>query len=116
MTLRLSAATAALLALALAPAARADEARAIAEKVTKAGAALFDARDAKGLAATYTENARIEVISRGKDTGALKTEVKIGRTEIESYYENLFKNNNPVHARNTVEFARAIGPDLITFT
>lgn len=118
MTRHLFTAAASVLALSLAPmpAARADDARQIAEKVTKTGAALFDARDAKGLAATYTENARLEVISREKDTGALKIDVKVGRTEVESYYENLFKNNSPVHARNTIEFARLIGPDVITFT
>src|SRR4051794_35509698 len=54
--------------LASAPAARADEkddeAKAIARKVTTAGAALFDARDAKGLALTYTDDARLEIYSK----------------------------------------------------
>jgi hypothetical protein len=115
MTRHLSAPIAAAL-LTLAQAAPADEARDVAEAVTKAGVKLFDARDAKGLAATYTESGRLEVISREKDTGALKVEVKVGRSEVEDYYENFFKNGDPVHARNTVEFARKIGPDLVTFT
>jgi hypothetical protein len=104
------------LALGWTSTARADDpAREIAEKATKAGAALFNARDAHGLAATYAEDARLEIINRDS-AGALKTEPKVGRTEIESYYDNLFKSGGPIHARNSVEFARTISNDLITFT
>jgi ketosteroid isomerase-like protein len=109
-------APAALLTLVLTPAAWADEARDLAEKATKAGEALFNARDAKGLAATYTEGARLDVISREKDTGVLKVETKAGRAEIESFYENFFKDGNQPHAKNTIEFARTIGDGLLTFT
>ncbi|MCA1685481.1 MAG: hypothetical protein LC745_05750, partial [Planctomycetia bacterium] len=63
-----------------------DDARKVAAKLTAAGAALFDARDAKSLALTYAEDARLEIISKDKDTGELKTETKVGRPEIEAYY------------------------------
>jgi ketosteroid isomerase-like protein len=94
----------------------ADDAKAIAVKLTDAGAALFDARDAKGLARTYAEDARLEIISRDRETGELKTETKVGRAEIEAYYEQHFKSDDPIHARNTVEHARLLDPDLLTIT
>lgn len=104
--------------LALAPvAARADDdAKAIAVKATAAGAALFDARDAKGLAATYADDARIEVYSKDKDSSALKVEPKVGRAEIQAYYEEIFKTLSTLHAKNTVENVRRIDGDLIVFS
>jgi hypothetical protein len=107
------------LVLASAPSARADEkddeARAIARKVATAGAAMFDARDAKGLALTYTEDARLEIY--GKDSaGALKVENKVGRAEIEAYYAEHFKNTGAINAQNTIDHARWLDSDLITFT
>src|SRR4051812_14474222 len=89
-----------------------DDARQIAVKLTTAGAALFDARDAKGLAKTYAEDARLEIIGRDKDTGDLKTETKVGRAEVESYYQQHFNPSGAIHARNTVEHARLLDPDL----
>lgn len=94
----------------------ADEARRVAVKVTTAGAALFDARDAKGLALTYAEDARLEVIIRDKDSGELKTETKVGRAEIQGYYQELFKSDHAIHARNTVEHARLLADDLLTIS
>ena len=111
------AALAVALALALAPAARAeDDAKAIAVKVTAAGAAMFDARDAKGLAGTYVDDARLDVFSRPKDATTLKVETKVGRAEIQAYYEELFKNNDPVHAKSTVETARQLDDDTVMFS
>jgi hypothetical protein len=111
---------AAVLTLALAPAARADEpgndAKDIAIKITSAGAALFDARDAKGLAATYAEESRIDIISKDNDTGSLKIESSQGRTEIEAYYKKLFEGSQRIHARNTVEYARLAGPSLLVIS
>ena len=68
-----------------------EDAKQVAVKVTTAGAALFDARDAKGLALTYAEDARLEIIIKDKDSGELKTETKVGRAEIEAYYQELFQ-------------------------
>ena len=92
-----------------------DEAKAIAVKVTTAGATLFDAKDAAALAATFTEEARLEVNFKGKDAPTSKNEVKQGRTQIEAYYREILKNDTTFHAKNTVEYARAIGPDMILF-
>lgn len=108
------------LALAAAPAVRADdkadEAKAIAAKVTAAGAALFDARDAKGLALTYTDDARLDVFSKEANSSNLKVETHVGRAEIQAYYEKFFKETGAIHARNTVEHARRLDADLITFS
>jgi ketosteroid isomerase-like protein len=108
------------LGLALAPAgARAgdkeDDVKAIAVKVTTAGAALFDARDAKGLAMTYTDDALLDVF-RKDETGSLKVETKVGRAEIQGYYESLFKSMETIHAKNTIEYARRLDADVITFS
>jgi len=93
-----------------------DEAKAVAVKVTTAGASLFDAKDAPALAATFTEEARLEVTIKEKDTNKYNTEVKQGRTQIEAYYRELFKSDATYHAKNTIEFAKEIAPDLILFT
>ena len=93
-----------------------NEAKEIAVKVTTAGAAMFDARDAKGLAMTYTEDARLEIYSRDKDTGELKVESRVGRGEIQSYYEDHFKSSDAIHARNTVETARRLDPATLTIS
>ncbi len=90
-----------------------DEARHLAVKLTTAGAAMFDARDVKGLVQTYNEDARIEVISRDKDNGGLKTDTKVGRVEIEALYQDLFKPDQTIHARNNVDYARYVGHDLL---
>ena len=92
-----------------------DEAKAIAVKVTTAGATLFDAKDAPALAATFTEEAKLEVTIKEKDADKYNTEVKQGRTQIEAYYREMFKSDATYHAKNTIEYAREIGPELILF-
>ena len=92
-----------------------DEAKAIAVKVTTAGASLFDAKDAAALAATFTEEAKLDVTIKDKDADTYKTETKQGRTQIEAYYREVFKSDATYHAKNTVEYAREIGPNLILF-
>ena len=49
-----------------------EEAKAIAVKVTTAGATLFDAKDAAALAATFTEEARLEATYKSKDESSSK--------------------------------------------
>jgi hypothetical protein len=93
---------AATLALSLPADAAGEDARATAEKLLTAGAKLFDAKDAKGLAATYTDDAVIRAISRDKDTRELKTEVYHGRDAIEMTYGAVFKGDATFHARNTI--------------
>jgi hypothetical protein len=95
---------------------KADDPKAVATKVTSAGAAMFDARDAKGLSQTYTDDARLEVYSKESGDGSsLKIETRVGQAEVKAYYDELFKMDGAVHARNTVEAARYIGDDLLEF-
>lgn len=116
----LAAAPLVLFGLAVIPAVRgedkADDARAIAVKVTSAGAAMFDARDAKGLALTYTDDARIEVYSREQGATTLKTETVVGRAEIQAKYEEMFKGSGQIHSRNTIEYARQVDAETIMFS
>ena len=36
--------------------------------------------------------------------------------EIQAYYESILKSDNPIHAKNVVEHARLIQPDLLLIT
>ncbi len=87
------------------------EAETIAEKFLKAGSDLFDAKDAAALAATYTEDGEILLIS--KKDGEIKEDVKSGRAEIEKLYRDIFHDKGAIDSENTVEFARLISPDLL---
>jgi hypothetical protein len=91
-----------------------DADREIAVKALTAGAAMFDTKDAKGIAATYADDAVLTIVGKEKDTGDLKTQVKNGRGEIEAYYrDDIFKPDSTYHARNTVEYTRKLAPDLL---
>ena len=93
-----------------------DADREIAVKALNAGAAMFDAKDAKGLAATYSDDAVLKMISRDIGSGGLKIETKHGRAEVEEAYRELFKGDTVYHAKNTVEFVRKVGPDVLIIT
>jgi ketosteroid isomerase-like protein len=101
------------LPLSLRTAAAGDDAKAQAEKLLTAGAKMFEAKDAKGLAATYTGDAAITAVTREKDSGKLKTEVTRGRADIEKTYGDMFKGDATFHAKNTIEYARWAGPDIL---
>jgi ketosteroid isomerase-like protein len=104
------------LALLTGPAVAADDdAKAIAEKFLAAGAKMFDAKDAAGLAATYTDDAVITAISREdkSTTGKLKIEVTRGRADIEKAYRDMFKPDAVFHAKNTVKQAHLLAPDVL---
>src|SRR5262249_20573601 len=90
-----------------------DEAKATAEKLLTAGARLFDAKDAKGLADTYTDDAVIIGLTREKDTRKIKTDVVRGRDAIEKTYRDLFKGDTTFHARNTVKHVHRVAPDVL---
>jgi ketosteroid isomerase-like protein len=91
-----------------------DSAKAVAVKALNAGAALFDAKDAKGLAETYTDDAVLTIVTRDKESGQIKKEVKNGRPDIEAYYQELFKSDSTYHSKNTVEYARWAGTGVLT--
>jgi ketosteroid isomerase-like protein len=88
-----------------------DDAKAVSQALLDKGAALFSDKDAPGLAKTYTDDAELVVVL--KSSSEAKTEIKRGPAEIEEFYRSLFKNNEPIRAKNTVEYARYIGPDML---
>ena len=90
------------------------DAKTVAQDVLDKGAALFDTRDATAMAATYTEDAQLLWIDKDSTTGEIKVTVKRDRTEIESLYHDLFKDaKEKTTSKNTVEFARFVGADLM---
>jgi ketosteroid isomerase-like protein len=100
------------LSFSLRPAA-ADEAQAQAEKLLTAGAKMFDAKDAKGLAATYTDDAVITSLTRDKNSREIKTQTYIGRETIEKTYVDMFKGDATLHAKNTIKHVYQIAPDVL---
>src|ERR1700678_95886 len=104
------------LLLVLSTTVRADEkdAKAVAQGVLDKGSALFDTRDAAAMAATYTEDAQLLWIDKDSSTGEIKLSVKKDRSEIESLYRDLFKDaKEKTTSKNTVEYARFVGADLM---
>lgn len=87
----------------------------LAQKILDNGAKLFDGKDAKVMAATYTEDAVFAFMSREGDNGRYKAEEKRGRADIETVYSDLFKNGKPntTISKNSVDFARLLAPDLL---
>ena len=107
--------SAALLLLA-SPAARAQEAeaKALAQEILDQGAALYDKEDAAAMAATYTDDAELILIAKDQSSGAYRTQVTRGRGAIQSFYQKLFDDRPAgAKAKNMVEFAHRIGPDLL---
>jgi hypothetical protein len=90
------------------------DAKTLAQEILDKGAALFDKRDATAMAATYHEEAQIDLIMKDESTGDLKIDAKKGRTEIESFYRDLFKDAKEAStSKNTVEFARLVSPAVM---
>ena len=90
------------------------DAKTVAQDVLDKGSALFDMRDAVAMAATYTEDAELLWIDKDSTTGEIKVSVKKDRTEIESLYRDLFKDaKEKTTSKNTVEYARFVGADLM---
>lgn len=85
-------------------------AEAVAKQVLAEGSKLFDAKDAKALAETYTPDGQVTLYAP-KD-GALTAETREGRAAIEAAYREFFGNAEP-HSRNDVETARFAGPDIL---
>jgi hypothetical protein len=90
------------------------DAKTVAQEVLDKGSALFDTRDAVAMAATYTEDAELLWIDKDSTTGEIKVSVKKDRSEIESLYRDLFKDaKEKTTSKNTVEYARFVGADLM---
>jgi ketosteroid isomerase-like protein len=88
-----------------------DDAKTVAQAFLDKGAGLFSDKDAPSLAKTYTDDAELAVVMKG--SSETKQEVKRGPAEIENYYRELFKTNDPIRAKNTIEYARYIDPELL---
>lgn len=89
----------------------ADEATALAVKLTEQGAATFDTCNAKAMADYYLEDAEIFIVS--KEESGLKAQTHAGRAEIEKFYADIFKKPETIKSRNTVEYAKLIAPDVL---
>ena len=86
----------------------------LAQEILDKGAALFDARDAAQLAATYTEDGESGVVTKDQGSGTYRTQTTRGRQAIERAYQTLFKDGRSgTKSRNQVEFAHFVGPDLL---
>ena len=91
-----------------------DAPRKLAQGILDEGALLFAKKDAVAMAETYTETARVELISKDQDTHEYKFDIREGRAAIQEMYADLYKNEAGTNtAKNTVEYARRVGPDLL---
>jgi hypothetical protein len=91
------------------------EAVKLAKEITTAGAKLFDAKDAKGLASTYTESGQIILTSKN-ESGGLKEEVTQGREDVQRFYERLFADSGTIESKNLIDSARLLGTDILLIT
>jgi ketosteroid isomerase-like protein len=89
----------------------ADEALKLATKLTEEGAATFSKADAKAMAAYYTDDAI--VFMEGKNDEGYSVKEYDGRAEIERLYADFFKEPATIQAKNTVEYAKLLAPDLL---
>jgi hypothetical protein len=91
-----------------------EDAKKLAQGILDKGAVLFGKRDAEAMTRTYTEGARVVLISKDKDTQEYKADVREGRAAIHDLYSDAYKNTEEtITSRNTVEFARRVAPDLL---
>ncbi|MGP0062498.1 MAG: SgcJ/EcaC family oxidoreductase [Isosphaeraceae bacterium] len=88
-----------------------EEAMTLARKLTEEGAKTFNTADAKAMAAYYVEDARMYLQSKENDEDSEKE--YSGRAEIEKFYADIFKNPGTIQAKNTVDYARRLGPDIL---
>jgi hypothetical protein len=89
------------------------EAIRIAQEVTTAGAKMFAAKDAQGLADTYIDEGRIILVSREAGTPGLKRDVREGRSAVLEGYKELFKSPDAISAVNRLDYARMLGTDML---
>jgi uncharacterized protein (TIGR02246 family) len=88
-----------------------DEALKLAKKLTEEGAATFNTANAKAMAAYYTDDAKMVLQSKDEDDISVKD--YDGRNEIEKFYADIFKDPATIQAKNTVEYAKLLAPDLL---
>jgi ketosteroid isomerase-like protein len=88
-----------------------DDALKVAKKLTEEGAATFSTSNAKAMAAYYVEDARLFLQS--KEENEISEKEYTGRDEIEKFYADLFKDPKTIQAKNTVEYAKLLAPDVL---
>lgn len=88
-----------------------DDAAQLAKKLTEEGATTFNTANAKAMAAYYTDDAKVFLESKN-DSGISVKEYD-GRDEIEKFYADLFKNPGTIQAKNRVEYAKLLAPDVL---
>lgn len=91
----------------------AGDAQRLAQEILDEGAALFSTWDAAAMAATYTDDG-VAVLIATNDQGEITVETREGRSQVQALYADVFKDpGQKTTARNTVEFARRVGPSLL---
>ena len=68
-------------------------------------------RNAKAMAAYYTNDAKVFLQGRGDDGITIKE--YDGREEIEKLYADLFKDKGTIQSKNTGEYARLLASDVL---
>ncbi len=104
-----------------APADAPQDPKALAQDLLTKGAALFDQHDPATMAATYVEDAEVNLYIRDKNNGSIKTDTRRGRSNIQEGYVDVFKNATPtMKSRNVVTSAEMLESGLLvihgTFT
>ena len=90
----------------------ADEATALAIKLTEEGAATFDTYNAKAMTDYYLDDAEIALTTRNNE-GGLNIQTYKGKAEIEKGYADVFKKPETTKSKNTVEYAKFLAPDIL---
>lgn len=88
----------------------------LAKKLTTDGALTFETRNAQAMADSYTDGAEVFLVSQNKNTGQLKVEPRRGRAAIEALYADFFKDGQLIQAKNHVDHAKFVTPDLLLIT
>ena len=83
----------------------------LARKLTEEEAVTFNTADAKAMAAYYVQDARMYLQSKEDDEDSEKE--YSGRDEIEKFYADIFKNPGTIQAKNTVDYAKRLAPDVL---
>ena len=89
-----------------------DAARRLAEKLTADGATAFANRQVDTLMSTYESTAHITAYLRDNE-GGIKEQSYNSYETIRALYNDLFKDEGPIEAHNTVDYAKFIGADLL---
>ena len=96
-----------------------DDATPVAQQILDRGARMIAEKDDKGLAASYTKDAELVIVS--KIGAKSSTDVKQGRAAIEEFYRDafaggqkeVFRDVDELKPKNTVEYARYLDAEMM---